>query len=261
MISRCQLRVKILAALAVTGIAVGAILLFTVDEAFWAVDFEANVENNQAEVPEDSKAWASEDSKALAGIITLLGSCYLLCLASCCCCGDRAVKFLALLSPLVFSLSFVAYVVAFLLGSFLPATEILAPGLAVLSFLGLFVGSFACAVAGCCVVSCGNGAWSRSIMSIASSEEKNAALPALNCIYGAVSITMLLFLFVAIKLASKRIFASPFFMIMGFVGMALAPCSLVLPVATYQKEEESSEDRQSNEMPNTSVWNAEKMHR
>ena len=260
MSSRCQLQVKILAALAVTGIAVGAILLFTVDEAFWAADFEAlkNLENNQAEVPENSKAWATEDSKSSAGIITLLGSCYLLCLASCCCCGDRAVKFLALLSPLVFSLSFVAYVVALLLGLFTPATEILARGLAVLIFLGLFVGSFACFVAGCCV-SCSNGTWSGSVASRAPSQEKNAVLLALAWIKRAASIAVLVFLVVAIKLACERIFASPFFMTMGFVAVALGFCSLVLLEATYhvndnsQKEEESSEGRHPNETPNVSV--------
>ena len=260
MSSRCQLQVKILAALAVTGIAVGAILLFTVDEAFWAADFEAlkNLENNQAEVPENSKAWATEDSKSSAGIITLLGSCYLLCIASCCCCGDRAVKFLALLSPLVFSLSFVAYVVAVLLGLFTPATEILAPVLAVLIFLGLLVGSFACFVAGCCVF-CGNGAGSGSIASRAPSQEKNAVLLALPWINWGVGITLALFLVVAITLACKRIFASPFFFIMGFVAVALGFCSWVFLEATYhvndnsQKEEESSEGRHSNETPNVSV--------
>eukprot|EP00438_Fugacium_kawagutii_P034304 Skav200267 [mRNA] locus=scaffold93:21214:21987:- [translate_table: standard] len=242
MSSRCQLQAKILVALAVMGVAVGAIVLFTVDEAFWAVDnLEADIgyaERDQAADHEAIKAWA--------GLITFLGSSYLLCIAGCFCCADRAVKFLALLSPLVFFLSAVAYVVAFLLGcSALSApsapetAEIPGPGFAILSFVGLLIGSLACCVAGCCV------SYGNSQPVSGPGEEKNAGLPKRLV---AVTIAATTYVIVAAHLARDHVFQSPFCMIMGFVAGPLGcfHCFLVF-FAHREHFSETVNDNSQNE--------------
>ena len=234
MSSRCQLQAKLLFALAVVGIAAGTIVLFTVDDAFWAsLASDLELEDNNAEDLD------VQDNKGLAGLFTVLGSSYLLCLASCCCCGDRAVKVLALLSPLVFFLSAVAYVVTLCLAiaefshaSGGTATFPMHVVVACLSFLGLMVGSLACCFAGCCLHLAfpePRGPRPKKTTAL------NTALQRISL--GTLSLGGLLFLGVAIRLASNRVFEAPVFMMLGVVGLFVTFCHMFLVASVFPESD------------------------
>lgn len=239
--SDCQLQIKIVAALAVVGMIVGAVVLSTVDHTYW--ESLASAWENP-----DYNIAADDNVAGDIGTNTIFVSFCLLCLACCCWCGLGAAKVLAVLSLLAFCLSGVAYTVTY----FWAHSGYV--GIVWLLFLGLFVGSFVCCVAGCCVACFQGTNLAREIQQHESSESSplNQKGQCLVCVW---ALPCCLYLATAILNGKDGyvVFGLDF-MILGFVAPVLGCCHLMFNACVFpvqsEKGERSEEGGTESQRPN-----------